>query len=386
MNKKKIMTMTVLVAGFVFLILFVTKQPIKIRAQSMDQDGLDFSSEVSGQQETSSLQTQTTPAIEESFLTSTSDESNDDSTEETISSTSSVVNSSEESIATTDSTMIPETTFSSTETEQQPELIMSSHDQEFIESSSFNEEIQETNTSFRINKNLTTQEFVDTIASDAQLISWKQDLYASVMIAQAILETGSGSSSLSQQPNYNLFGIKGSYRNQEVIFLTQEDSGNGQMYTIKSAFRKYPSYKESLEDYAELLKKGIRGNPSFYQATWKKNTTSYREATSYLTGRYATDSQYDRKLNALIETYQLDKYDQNPEVDVLKNKKSTNDTKKNKHTNENEKTYKLDDRIQPAGKVLPEESVDTYFKEKIQQPKDWKNKRAQDIPIDSIIK
>ena len=32
------------------------------------------------------------------------------------------------------------------------------------------------------------------------------------MIAQAILESGSGNSKLSQKPNYNLFGIKGDYK------------------------------------------------------------------------------------------------------------------------------------------------------------------------------
>ena len=33
--------------------------------------------------------------------------------------------------------------------------------------------------------------------------------YASVMIAQAILESDSGQSTLSQKPSYNFFGIKG---------------------------------------------------------------------------------------------------------------------------------------------------------------------------------
>lgn len=33
-------------------------------------------------------------------------------------------------------------------------------------------------------------------------------IYASVMIAQAILESASGQSQLAQAPNYNLFGIK----------------------------------------------------------------------------------------------------------------------------------------------------------------------------------
>ena len=173
----------------------------------------------------------------------------------------------------------------------------------------------EENYQFSVVKNQTTEEFIQTIGDDAQNIAWNEGLYASVMIAQAILETGSGNSQLARPPHHNLFGIKGSYQGKQVSFNTQEDKGNGQLYTIKSAFRQYPSYKESLEDYASLLKKGISGNPSFYQATWKENTPTYKEATKALTGKYATDTSYDKKLNALIETYNLTMYDSEPSVE-----------------------------------------------------------------------
>ena len=173
----------------------------------------------------------------------------------------------------------------------------------------------EENYQFSVVKNQTTEEFIQTIGKDAQQISWNEGLYASVMIAQAILETGSGNSQLARPPHHNLFGIKGSYQGKNVTFNTQEDKGNGQLYTIKSAFRQYPSYKESLEDYASLLKKGISGNPSFYQATWKEHAATYKEATKALTGKYATDTSYDRKLNALIETYNLTIYDSEPSVE-----------------------------------------------------------------------
>lgn len=167
----------------------------------------------------------------------------------------------------------------------------------------------EENFQFSVTKNQTTEEFIQSIGADAQQIAWDKGLYASVMIAQAILETGSGNSQLARPPHHNLFGIKGSYQGKNVSFNTQEDKGNGQLYTIQSTFRQYPSYKESLEDYAELLRNGLSGNPSFYQATWKENATTYREATKALTGKYATDTSYDKKLNALIETYELVRFD-----------------------------------------------------------------------------
>lgn len=173
----------------------------------------------------------------------------------------------------------------------------------------------EENYQFSVVKNQTTEEFIQTIGADAQKIAWDEGLYASVMIAQAILETGSGNSQLARPPHHNLFGIKGSYQGKNVSINTQEDKGNGQLYTIKSAFRQYPSYKESLEDYAVLLKKGISGNSDFYQATWKENAATYQAATKALTGKYATDTSYDKKLNALIETYQLTAYDAEPNTE-----------------------------------------------------------------------
>ncbi|MFS7206411.1 glucosaminidase domain-containing protein [Carnobacterium divergens] len=174
------------------------------------------------------------------------------------------------------------------------------------------EEVLEDNYYFSVSKNQTTEEFIETLKDDAQDIAWKNDLYASVMIAQAILETGSGNSTLSSAPNYNLFGVKGEFQGSSVVMQTSEDDGGGNLFVINSGFRKYPSYKESLEDYAVLLKKGISGNATFYQNTWKTNASSYKDVTLFLTGRYATDTRYAQKLNALIETYRLTDYDVAP--------------------------------------------------------------------------
>ncbi|MDQ8224741.1 NlpC/P60 family protein [Enterococcus faecium] len=164
--------------------------------------------------------------------------------------------------------------------------------------------------SFHFSQNQTTDQFLKKIADDAQEIGQKEGIYASVMMAQAILESGSGNSLLSSEPNHNLFGIKGSYKGSSVTFNTLEQDSSGQSYQIRAQFRKYPSYKESLEDYADLIKNGLTGNPDFYKPTWKSETKNYKEATKYLEGRYATDRQYSQKLNAIIEAYDLTKYDE----------------------------------------------------------------------------
>lgn len=187
-------------------------------------------------------------------------------------------------------------------------------------------ETVEENYQFSVVKNQSTGEFIASISAFAQEIAWENELYASVMISQAILETGSGSSSLSSPPNYNLFGVKGSFNGKSVSFSTQEDNGSGSLYTITASFRKYPSYKESLEDYAKLLKNGIDGNKDFYKKTWKSTTENYKDVTAFLTGRYATDTQYGSKLNALIEAYDLTQYDVKPGTKASATKKTESKT------------------------------------------------------------
>lgn len=151
--------------------------------------------------------------------------------------------------------------------------------------------------------------FINQIAGFAQDIASKNGLYASVMIAQASLESGYGRSSLSAPPNHNLFGIKGSYNGQSVAMQTREYYSHTGWITITDHFKKYPSYEESLQDNARLLRNGTSWNPQFYSGTWVENTNSYRDATAWLQGRYATDPTYASKLNNLIELYDLTRFD-----------------------------------------------------------------------------
>ena len=149
----------------------------------------------------------------------------------------------------------------------------------------------------------TGNEFIDTIAPSATYLAQNYDLYASVMIAQAVLESGSGTSGLASAPYYNLFGIKGSYQGNFVTMSTQEQASDGTYTTIDASFRSYPSYAESLEDYAQLLA------TDFYQGARKSVAQNYAEATNFLTGRYATSLSYAQSLNSIIELYDLTRFD-----------------------------------------------------------------------------
>ena len=153
------------------------------------------------------------------------------------------------------------------------------------------------------------QQFLNKIIPAAQQATEGTDVYTSVMIAQAALESAWGTSALSAEPNHNLFGVKGNYNGQSVNMYTLEDAGAQKYYGIYDNFRKYPSYKESMDDYVDKIINGIKGAPMFYSGAWKSRTNSYQDATRYLTGRYATDTAYYAKLNRIIEQYGLTKYD-----------------------------------------------------------------------------
>ena len=131
-----------------------------------------------------------------------------------------------------------------------------------------------------------TETFISQIAESARQLGQDNDLYASVMIAQAVLESNSGQSGLAS-----------------ATMQTWEDDGQGNAYHIDAEFRSYPSYYESLQDYVAILRQ------SYYANTWKSNTSSYQDATAALTGVYATDTNYNTKLNHIIEKYNLTQYD-----------------------------------------------------------------------------
>lgn len=151
--------------------------------------------------------------------------------------------------------------------------------------------------------NSSTMLFVSRISHSAQVVAQRNKLYASVMMAQAILESANGQSKLSQEPYYNFLGIKGSYKGKSVILPTLEDDGQGNLYQIDTPFRSYGSLTACFEDYARVL------SDPLYRHSHRGIHTSYQQATASLTGTYATDTSYGEKLNRIIEDYQLTYFD-----------------------------------------------------------------------------
>ncbi|NRO36801.1 glucosaminidase domain-containing protein [Lactobacillus helveticus] len=152
-------------------------------------------------------------------------------------------------------------------------------------------------------------EFLNKAAKQAVKAAKKYGTYPSVMIAQAIVESGWGQSALAVNSN-NLFGMKASvWSGPTYSAKTREEGKDGKSYYITAAFRKYNSFEESFEDNGKKLRNGVTWQPLRYQGAWLENANTYAEATKALTGTYATDSKYDVALDSRITSHNLNQYD-----------------------------------------------------------------------------
>lgn len=168
-------------------------------------------------------------------------------------------------------------------------------------------------TSYTVKAATKEQAFLNTAVPNAEVASARYGTYTSVMLAQAILESGWGVSSLATQAN-NLFGMKGSYNGQSYYADTAEWAAGTGYYNINAGFRKYPSWEASFEDNGYLLRTGTYGYSNRYRMAWVENAANYQVATQGLKdGGYATDPNYPRSLNNVIQYYGLNQYD--PSID-----------------------------------------------------------------------
>ena len=128
---------------------------------------------------------------------------------------------------------------------------------------------------------------------------------ASIKMAQAILESNSGRSTLSRQSN-NHFGIKcGKNWNGAEVYREDDDYHNGLL--IRSCFRAYDDPAESFYAHSDFL-----ANPysKRYKFLFDLDPHDYRAwAKGLKKAGYATDPKYPTKLIGIIETYNLNDLD-----------------------------------------------------------------------------
>jgi len=129
---------------------------------------------------------------------------------------------------------------------------------------------------------------------------------ASIKLAQALLESNAGRSTLAVKAN-NHFGIKcGSKWKGKTYYRKDDDYKKGRL--VKSCFRKYKKSKESFVAHSNFLKDNMR-----YGGLFHLNRKDYEKwAKGLKKAGYATSKTYDKKLIKLIKEYRLHQYDAAP--------------------------------------------------------------------------
>ena len=140
-------------------------------------------------------------------------------------------------------------------------------------------------------------EYISKYASIAVSEMHRSGVPASITLAQGMLESRYGLSSLAADGN-NHFGIK-CHRNWSGKTMRVNDDAPNE------CFRVYKSAEESFRDHSDFLRYQDR-----YKGLFELKPTDYKGwAKGLKKAGYATDPQYAEKLIKIIEDYQLYKYD-----------------------------------------------------------------------------
>ena len=148
--------------------------------------------------------------------------------------------------------------------------------------------------------------FIKRLVPTAQTMQKQYGVLTSITLAQAILESDWGTSTLAKD-YHNLFGIKGTDPATTKVLRTKEYV-NDKWITVDGRFRVYSDDAASIRDHALLFVNGIDWNPQQYATV--RAAKDYKTVASALqTDGYATDPDYPQKLIHLIEAWNLTQYD-----------------------------------------------------------------------------
>ena len=143
-----------------------------------------------------------------------------------------------------------------------------------------------------------TLDYIDKYKNVAMEEMVKYKIPASITLAQGILESGNGQSKLAKKGN-NHFGIK-CHSNWRGKTMRLDDDAP------KECFRVYKTPEESYRDHSKFLKNGQR-----YAFLFDLKITDYKAwAKGLKKAGYATLPTYATVLINLIETYNLQQYDE----------------------------------------------------------------------------
>ena len=148
-----------------------------------------------------------------------------------------------------------------------------------------------------VTNNLSRRDYIREYSTMAISEMQKSGIPASITLAQGILESGSGKSSLAMKAN-NHFGIKCHEGWDGEYVLFDDDRKN-------ECFRSYETIEESFLDHTDFLV-----NRQRYAFLFAYNRTDYKAwAKGLRTAGYATNPEYDKMLIRIIEENQLFLFD-----------------------------------------------------------------------------
>ena len=146
--------------------------------------------------------------------------------------------------------------------------------------------------------------YVDKYYKTAVTEMYRTGVPASIKLAQGILESGKGQSTLALNSR-NHFGIKckETWEGESYYHFDDDFDENGKL--IKSCFRKYEVPEHSYYDHSEFLL-----NRPYYTHLFELSQFDYKGwAIGLREAKYASLPTYDKSLIRLIERFDLNKYD-----------------------------------------------------------------------------
>jgi len=152
--------------------------------------------------------------------------------------------------------------------------------------------------------------YIDNFSEIAVRQQQRHGIPASIILAQGLLESGAGRSRLAVQAN-NHFGIKCHGWTGATIYHDDDEANE--------CFRKYDDVTQSFEDHSAFLTDRQR-----YAFLFELEPTDFRAwAHGLRQAGYATNPRYAYKLIAIIEEFQLYRFDTMAETDVAQARPTT---------------------------------------------------------------
>ena len=143
--------------------------------------------------------------------------------------------------------------------------------------------------------------FLMHIAPAALISGQAREIPPSIILAQAILESGWGRSRLSRE-HHNLFGVKAT-AGQAMVRLPTLEHGPKGVHIARATFRTFADDQASILHHGTLLAEDSRyAHARLFSNDWK----NYIKA---IAPTYASDPGYVRSITQLVERYGLDRWD-----------------------------------------------------------------------------